>query len=126
MLTAPSFAQLAADVGRRLAPSLAEDWPGLAVQSASGLELRCLDGKTYLDFTSGIATTNTGHCHPRVVEAAKRQTELMIHSAVGITYHESLLRLCEALGRVTPPGLDMFFFGNSGAEAVERLAETEE
>ena len=119
MLTAPTFAQLAAGVGRRLAPSLAEDWPGLVVQSASGLELHCLDGTTYLDFTSGIATANTGHCHPRVVEAAKHQTELMIHSAVGITYHESLLRLCEALGGVTPPGLDMFFFGNSGAEAVE-------
>jgi 4-aminobutyrate aminotransferase len=119
MLTAPSFPELVAGVGRRLAPSLVEDWPGLAVQSASGLELHCVDGTTYLDFTSGIATANTGHCHPRVVDAAKRQTELMIHSAVGITYHESLVRLCEALAGVTPPGLDMFFFGNSGAEAVE-------
>jgi 4-aminobutyrate aminotransferase len=98
MQTAPSFAELVAGVGRRLAPSLVEDWPGLAVQSASGLELHCLDGTTYLDFTSGIATTNIGHCHPKVVEAARRQTELMIHSAVGITYHESLVRLCEALG----------------------------
>jgi len=64
MLTAPSFAELVAGVGHRLAPSLVEDWPGLAVQSASGLELHCLDGTTYLDFTSGIATANTGHCHP--------------------------------------------------------------
>jgi 4-aminobutyrate aminotransferase len=56
MLTAPSFAELLAGVGRRLAPSLVEDWPGLAVQSASGLELHCIDGTTYLDFTSGIAT----------------------------------------------------------------------
>ncbi len=119
MLAAQSFAELVAGVGRRLAPSLVEDWPGLAVESASGLELHCLDGKTYLDFTSGIATANTGHCHPKVVAAAMRQTQSMIHSAVGITYHESLVRLCEALGGVTPPGLDMFFFGNSGAEAVE-------
>lgn len=119
MLTAPSFEELATRIDRRLAPSLAEDWPGLAVVSAAGLELHCTDGRKYLDFTSGISTTNTGHCHPRVVEAAKRQTELMIHSAVGITYHESLLRLCEALADVTPKGLDMFFFGNSGAEAVE-------
>jgi 4-aminobutyrate aminotransferase len=119
ILTAPSFVDLVARVDRRLAPSLAQDWPGLAVVSASGLELKCADGRTILDFTSGIATTNTGHCHPKIVAAAQRQTASMIHSAVGITYHESLMRLCEALPGVLPAGLDMFFFGNSGAEAVE-------
>ena len=118
-LTAPSFVDLAGHVDRRLAPSLAQDWPGLPVVSASGLELHCADGRTVLDFTAGIATANTGHCHPRVVEAAQRQAASMLHSAVGITYHESLLRLCEALPEVLPAGLDMFFFGNSGAEAVE-------
>ena len=119
MLSTPSFADLVSRVDRLLAPSLAQDWPGLAVISASGLELHCADGRTILDFTSGIATTNTGHCHPKVVAAAQHQTAEMIHSAVGITYHESLLRLCEALPKVLPVGLDMFFFGNSGAEAVE-------
>jgi 4-aminobutyrate aminotransferase len=119
MLNVPSFVDLVARVDRRLAPSLAQDWPGLPVLSASGLELNCADGRTILDFTSGIATTNTGHCHPKVVAAAQQQTAQMIHSAVGITYHESLLQLCEALPKVLPPGLDMFFFGNSGAEAVE-------
>ena len=119
MVTATSFSELAARVDHHLAPSLVEDWPGLTVTSASGLELHCADGRTILDFTSGIATTNTGHCHPKIVAAAQAQTAQMIHSAVGITYHESLLRLSEALPRVLPGGLDMFFFGNSGAEAVE-------
>ncbi len=119
MSTAPTFLELAAQPGRRLAPSLAEDWPGLPLVSASGLELHCADGRTYLDFTSGVATTNTGHCHPRVVQAAQRQIGLLIHHAVGIAFHEPLLRLAEALAAVTPDGLDTFFFSNSGSEAVE-------
>jgi len=77
MLNAPSFADLVSRVDRRLAPSLAQDWPGLPVVSASGLELNCVDGRTILDFTSGIATTNTGHCHPKVVAAAQHQTAEM-------------------------------------------------
>lgn len=102
-----------------LAPSLAEDWPKLPVIKAEGAYLYTADGKRYLDFTSGIAVTNLGHGHPRVLEAARRQMEEMVHSAVGVTIHKSLLDLCEALPEVLPGEMDMFFFGNSGAEAVE-------
>jgi len=38
------------------------------------------DGRRYLDFTSGIGVTNTGHCHPRVVEAIRRQAGLFLHA----------------------------------------------
>lgn len=113
------FDALVTRVPSTLAPSLAEDWPQLPVSRAEGAYLHTADGGTILDFTSGIGVTNTGHCHPRVVEAARQQLELMIHSAVGITLHESLLRLTEELPRVLPDSMDMFFFGNSGAEAVE-------
>lgn len=102
-----------------LAPSLSRDWPNLPVSRAEGMYLYGLDGRRYLDFTAGLAVLNTGHCHPRVVEAAQRQAAQMIHSAVGITVVEPLLGLANALTRVLPPGLDMFFFGNSGSEAVE-------
>lgn len=102
-----------------LAPSLAEDWPKLPVTKAEGSYLYTADGKRYLDFTSGIAVTNVGHCHPRVLAAAQKQMNEMVHSAVGVTIHKSLLELCDALPQVLPTGLDMFFFGNSGAEAVE-------
>jgi 4-aminobutyrate aminotransferase len=54
-----------------------------------------------------------------VIQAAHRQIELLIHYAVGIGFHEPLLRLAEALATVTPEGLDTFFFSNSGSEAVE-------
>ncbi|MEM5776210.1 MAG: aminotransferase class III-fold pyridoxal phosphate-dependent enzyme, partial [Anaerolineaceae bacterium] len=77
------------------------------------------DGRRYLDFTSGIAVTNVGHNHPRVLEAAIEQMKVFSHSAVGLTLHEPLLRLTEVLPQVMPEDMEMFFFGNSGAEAVE-------
>ncbi len=102
-----------------LAPSLAEEWPMLPIRSAEGIYVVTPEGERYMDFTSGIAVANVGHNHPKVVHAAQEQLARVIHSAVGLTVHESVLRLCEALGEVTPTGLTTFFFGNSGAEAVE-------
>jgi 4-aminobutyrate aminotransferase len=102
-----------------LMPSFAEDWPLLPVVRAEGVYLYTADGRRYLDFTSGVAVTNVGHGHPRVLAAARQQMEAFSHSAVGITLNEPLYKLVQALPQVLPAGLDMFFFGNSGAEAVE-------
>jgi 4-aminobutyrate aminotransferase len=77
------------------------------------------DGTAYLDFTCGIGVTNTGHCHPRVVEAIREQAGKLIHGQVNVVMHEPLLRLVEELRTIVPPHLDGFFFSNSGAEAVE-------
>jgi len=71
-----------------------------------------------MDFTSGLATTNIGHNHARVIDAIKTQAETLVHSGC-IFYYESLTVLCEMLKKVTPEGIDMFFLSNSGAEAVE-------
>ena len=90
----------------------------IVVRKAQGIHVHDSGGKRYMDFTSGLATTNTGHNHPRVVEAIKRQAESLIHSGC-IFYYEPLTALAEMLGKVTPPGIGMFFFSNSGAEAVE-------
>jgi len=102
-----------------LMPSFAQDWPLLPAVKAEGAYLYTADGRRYLDFTCGIAVTNLGHGHPRVLAAAREQMEKFSHSAVGITLHEPLLQLCLALREVMPPGMEMFNFGNSGAEAVE-------
>ncbi|MBE0616472.1 MAG: aspartate aminotransferase family protein [Proteobacteria bacterium] len=88
------------------------------VRKAQGLYLEDDRGRRYLDFTSGLATTNTGHNHPRVVAAIRRQAEALVHSGC-MFYHEPLLELAETLARITPEGLNRFFFSNSGAEAVE-------
>lgn len=76
-------------------------------------------GRKLLDFTSGIGVTNTGHCHPKVVQAAQEQVGRLMHLQMGIAYHEPVLQLAEELKTVAPKGLDQFFFSNSGAEAVE-------
>jgi len=102
-----------------LMPSFAQDWPLLPAVRAEGAYLYTADGKRYLDFTSGIAVTNLGHGHPRVLAAAREQMEKFSHSAVGITLHEPLLKLAQALTEVMPEGMEMFSFSNSGAEAVE-------
>lgn len=113
------YRQLLDKVKTNLAPSLAEDWPELPVVRAEGAYLYTEDGREYLDFTSGVGVTNLGHNHPKVLQAAIEQMKKFSHSAVGITLHEPLLRLTEVLPTVMPEGMEMFFFGNSGSEAVE-------
>jgi 4-aminobutyrate aminotransferase len=76
------------------------------------------DGLRFLDFTSGLAVLNLGHGHPRVLEAVRRQLESFVHTG-GIYYSEATVAAAEELVAVTPPGLDLLFFSNSGAEAVE-------
>lgn len=84
-----------------------------------GVYLVDVDGRRYLDFTSGIGVTNTGHAHPRVVQAVQEQAAKILHAQANIVYHEPMIQLTEALSRIIPAPLDSFFFSNSGAEAVE-------
>jgi 4-aminobutyrate aminotransferase len=102
-----------------LAPSMAKDHPNLPVVKAEGCYYYGLDGKKYLDFTSGIAVTNIGHCHPKVVKAIKEAADRLLHGPSGVVMYESLLCLAEELKTILPQGLDCFFFANSGTEAVE-------
>lgn len=91
----------------------------IVAERAEGVYVYDRDGIRYLDFTSGIGVTNTGHCHPRVVAAIQEQAARLIHGQVNIIFHQPLLRLVEELRTVMPEPLDTFFFSNSGAEAVE-------
>lgn len=91
----------------------------IVVERAEGCYLYDQAGVRYLDFTSGIGVTNTGHCHPAVVKAIQEQAEKLIHGQANIVFSPSILRLVEELGTVVPPAIDGYFFSNSGAEAVE-------
>jgi 4-aminobutyrate aminotransferase len=91
----------------------------ILIDRAEGAYLYDVDGRRYLDFSTGIGVTNTGHCHPKVVQAAQEQTAKLIHGQVNIVFHQPILDLVNELIQVTPPHLDSFFFSNSGAEAVE-------
>lgn len=97
-------------------------WPRytpIIASRAEGSYVYDQDGTQYLDFTCGIGVTNTGHCHPRVVEAIREQAGKLLHGQVNIIYHEPLLELVEELRGILHPSLDGFFFSNSGAEAIE-------
>jgi 4-aminobutyrate aminotransferase len=63
--------------------------------------------------------TNTGHCHPKVVKAIQDQATQLIHAQFNIYMHKPMLQLIEELLPVVPPGLDSFYFTNSGAECLE-------
>jgi 4-aminobutyrate aminotransferase len=76
-------------------------------------------GNAYLDFTSGIGVTNTGHCHPKVVAAIQEQAGKLLHGQANIVLHPPLLALINELHSIIPSVLDGMFFSNSGAEAVE-------
>lgn len=104
------------------ASNLSPVWTHLSqitVERGEGCYLYDEQGKAYLDFTSGIGVTNTGHCHPKVVHAVQEQAGKLLHGQVNVVYSPSLIRLAEALRTVVPEPLDRFFFSNSGAEAVE-------
>lgn len=90
----------------------------LLIKRAEGLYLYDETGKRYMDFTSGHAVCNIGHSHPKVVEAIMAQADRFIHAG-STFYYDSLHDLVEKLIAITPPGMDRFFFSNSGAEAVE-------
>jgi len=92
---------------------------GLEVASGRGCRVTTTDGTEYLDFSSGIAVTSTGHCHPHVVAAIARQAARFIHAQVNVYRHDLLVPLAERLRAATPEGIDRFFFTNSGAEATE-------
>ncbi len=92
---------------------------GVLAARGDGVLLYDEDDRAYLDFTAGIGVTSTGHCHPRVVEAAQRQVATLIHGQYTTVLHRPLLTLVERLGEVLPAGLDRLFFANSGSEAVE-------
>lgn len=89
------------------------------VDHGEGTYLYTTDGRKFIDFTCGIGVTNTGHCHPKVVEAIRKQAGLLLHGQANLVTHKPMLELVDELRTIVPESLDGFFFSNSGAEAVE-------
>ena len=101
-------------------PSVWARYTDLVVERGSGSWLETIDGERYLDYTSGIGVTNTGHAHPRVAAAIAAQAARVIHAQQNIVYHQPGLALHERLPRYFPGGAEAgLFLSNSGAEAVE-------
>jgi predicted acetylornithine/succinylornithine family transaminase len=82
----------------------------------SGCRLWDSDGNEYLDFLAGISVLNVGHCHPRVVDAAREQVGELTH-ATNLYYTQPALELSARLSESSLKG--KVFLANSGAEANE-------
>jgi len=73
-------------------------WPSytdIVAERGEGCYIYAQDGQAYLDFTCGIGVTNTGHCHPRVVEAVRAQAGKLLHGQANIVWHAPLLELID-------------------------------
>ncbi len=91
----------------------------VVVSHGEGAYIHDTAGKRYLDFTSGIGVTATGHCHPKVVAAAQAQAGKLVHGQYAIVKHQPMLELVDRLSRRMPGDIDSLFFSNAGTEAVE-------
>jgi 4-aminobutyrate aminotransferase len=94
------------------------------VARAENSELWDVEGRRYIDFAGGIAVLNTGHRHPRVVEAVRAQLDAFTHTAYQIVPYESYVALAERLNQLTPGAhAKKTTFFSTGAEAVENAVK---
>jgi 4-aminobutyrate aminotransferase len=110
--------QILAQEARFLSPATRLPFLPLAVRAAAGSHLLDADGRRLLDLHSMAAITNTGHGHPRVVEAIQRQATTLVHCNSAYASHEPLARLAERLARLAPGRTPKrVAFGLSGSDA---------
>jgi len=115
--------------GKNAAPIVAEDGKYMATSTkcspvvgelGKGSMVRDVDGNWFVDFTSGIGVTNTGHCHPKIVSAVINQASQLMHFAGTDFYYKVQVDLAKKLTEITPGNFaKKVFFTNSGAESVE-------
>jgi 4-aminobutyrate aminotransferase len=86
---------------------------------AKNAEVWDAEDKRYIDFASGIAVCNTGHRHPRVMEAVTKQCEAFTHTAFQVLPYETYVALAERLNEKAPIANAKTIFMTTGAEAVE-------
>ncbi|WP_323037014.1 4-aminobutyrate--2-oxoglutarate transaminase [Pararhodobacter sp.] len=93
------------------------------VAKAKNAEIWDVEGNRYLDFGSGIAVTNTGHCHPKVMAAAAAQLENFAHVAFQVVGYEGYVELAERLNALAPIKHAKSIFFTTGAEATENAVK---
>lgn len=89
------------------------------IERGSNAELWDIEGHRYIDFGAGIAVVNTGHSHPRIVQAVKQQLDAFSHTCVMITPYTSVVELAEKICASAPIADARAMFVSTGAEAVE-------
>ncbi|GAB4258507.1 MAG: 4-aminobutyrate--2-oxoglutarate transaminase [Pararhodobacter sp.] len=93
------------------------------VDRAENGQLWDIEGNRYIDFASGIAVTNTGHRHPKVMAAVAAQCEKFAHVAFQVTGYENYVELAERLNAAAPIANAKSLFFTTGAEATENAVK---
>lgn len=118
-LPGPRAQEIVALDEKYISPSYTRSYP-LVMQRGRGAMIEDVDGNIFLDFNGGVAVCSTGHAHPEVIAAIKKQVEEFVHISGTDYYYPQLPALAEKLNRLVPGNFEKrSHFGNSGAEAVE-------
>lgn len=92
----------------------------IEIERADGVFMYGPQGEKYLDMISGVSVSNTGHRHPKVVEAVKSQLDNYMHLMVyGEIIQSPQVKYASLLCSILPPEINSVYFVNSGSEAVE-------
>lgn len=100
--------------------------PQITASHGKGMWIHSTDGQRYMDLTSGIGALSTGHSHPHVVHAVKKQMDHIVHAQQNcVGSHVQLKTLTEKVLTETnlPAGIDSVYFANTGTEAVENAVK---
>jgi 4-aminobutyrate aminotransferase len=118
-LPGPRAKEILAKDTRFISPSYTRGYP-LVIENGDGIVVTDVDGNRFLDFTSGIAVCNTGHAHPKVVNAITKQASKFLHMSGTDFYYSVQSELAEKLALFAPgDNHRQVFYSNSGAESVE-------
>ena len=94
------------------------------VESAENATIRDVEGRQYIDFAGGIAVLNTGHRHPKVMDAVKRQLELYTHTCFQVVAYEPYVALCEKINQLVPGDFaKKTLLVTTGSEALENAVK---
>lgn len=115
----PKAKQVIQKDGKVISNSYPRAYP-FVMDHGKGAQVWDVDGNKYLDFAAGIAVNATGHCHPKVVDAIKKQVDQFLHISSDF-YHPIWVKLAEKLDDISPFGNERArsFMTNSGTESVE-------
>ena len=110
------------DFSADMTTAISSVWGRLAktpIVRGEGSRVYDIEDRSYLDFTSGIGVTATGHCHPLVVQAVQDQASKLLFGQMNCMLPEKTVEYSHVIREATPESIDTFFFSNSGSEAVE-------
>ncbi len=126
MSTTPTAASspfaTAAARAEHVARGVAETHP-FYVARAEGARVWDTEGREYLDFVGGIGVLNTGHRHPKVVEAAKRQLDAVMHTCFQVASYDVYTELAARLNALVSGGPNKTLLLTTGVEATENAVK---